>query len=72
MEKLKPCPFCGGAVRLRQSGYRFGPWIITRGAYKSKRNCDCRLWMESELFYSDGEKEKAALVEAWNRRVKDD
>lgn len=70
MEKLKPCPFCGGAVGLAKVGYGYAThiWIITRGVYKRKRNCNCRLWMESEPFYSDGKKEKVALVEAWNRR----
>ena len=73
MDKLKPCPFCGGKVRVAVTGDDGQlVWFVTRGLKAGK--CTCRVFMESECFYSDTpEKEKQrlkmSLVEAWNRRV---
>ena len=48
--ELKPCPFCGGAVRVAKMGEydRCLWWSITRGLGKDK--CTCRLFMESDDF----------------------
>ena len=71
MMELKPCPFCGGNVRMTASGediimYHF----ITRG--KGEGACKCRVFMESETFLMDDEEGRARtqqlLITAWNRR----
>lgn len=74
--KLKPCPFCGGEVMIAQKGYgKERCFYITRGISKTKKNCKCRLFMESEPYFVDAcfptDKIRNNLVEAWNRRVTD-
>lgn len=77
--KLKPCPFCGGEVSISLTGKGTINWVyVTRGHSKTKKNCDCRLFMESEQYFIDHpESKKMAetafkdLVEAWNRRATD-
>lgn len=75
-EKLKPCPFCGGKVRIilidnvQVDGIYY---TITRGNSK-KNNCHCRLFLESELMPRGASKWTRRtvfndLVKAWNRRV---
>jgi len=75
-EKLKPCPFCGGDVRIIRTGgdYEepiFDYYMITRG--RGKNACRCRLFMESDRFSYEDEQlariAKANLIEAWNRRA---
>lgn len=52
-------------------------WLfITRGNSKTKKNCSCRLFMESDRYFIDTadceerrEDAREALVDAWNRRV---
>ena len=74
MTELKPCPFCGGKVTIAKMGdSKIGRrWFVTRGTNKSK-SCSCRVFMESDLFYSDNKDAadiaKQQLVEAWNRRA---
>lgn len=76
---LKPCPFCGGEVSISLTGKGTINWVyVTRGLSKTKKNCDCRLFMESEKYFIDHpESKKMAetafnnLVEAWNRRATD-
>lgn len=76
--ELKPCPFCGGEVSIASTGYRTeNCFFITRGISKTKKNCKCRLFMESEPYQKGDDKElvdnvKIELVKAWNRRVTDD
>ena len=61
MDKLKPCPFCGGnEITIRQIEYA---GIIEPRFYAQCRNCFAQTgpgWIT----------EKGA-VEAWNRRVSD-
>ena len=54
-EKLKPCPFCGGEVRLIFSRYTL-PFIQCE-------KCNARVdWYDKELH------ESKIDIEAWNRR----
>lgn len=74
---LSPCPFCGGEVSLALTGSGNTNWFfITRGCSKIKKNCDCRLFMESDRFFLGcldtriaAERAKTDLINAWNRRV---
>ena len=69
MSELKPCPFCGGTVRIMTMGDEERFWhMITRGIENS---CNCRVFMESKLFYDgeSGEEQENELIEAWNTRV---
>ena len=76
---LKPCPFCGGEVSIALTGQGVINWLfVTRGNSKSNKNCNCRVFMESDRFHIDrdnvdAEREKAMhnLVESWNRRQVD-
>ena len=58
MEKLKPCPFCGGKPHLESDGtyYRF---------YHTCKGTDKQIDIFSSGYIS---KEKA--IKAWNRRAK--
>lgn len=76
MKELKRCPFCGGEVAIDEaSGYLTSWMLITRG--NGKNGCKCRVFMESKP-YSFGhsaavkEKIKKDLIEAWNKRYKED
>ena len=76
---LKPCPFCGGEVSISLTGQGTINWVyVTRGHSKTKKNCDCRLFMQSEQYFIDRTDSKEVaqtafkdLVEAWNRRATD-
>lgn len=76
MEELKRCPFCGGKVVIAEAGDYLTSWMsITRGI--GKNGCKCRVFMESKLYRSDSseadkEKIKKDLIEAWNKRYKED
>ena len=71
MDKLLPCPFCGGEVSIALCGDGFDEWwFITRG--HGKNACKCRLFMESEKFNNDSEMADFIaddLIAAWNRRA---
>lgn len=70
MNKLKPCPFCGGTVNIARTGDGEVSWfMVTRGAVENA--CTCRVFMESEIFYEeeDAANELQRLREAWNRRA---
>ena len=77
MSDLKPCPFCGGEVSMALTGHGTTNWVfITRGNSKTKKNCKCRLFMESDRYFIDCMDSKEAatrarneLTEAWNRRA---
>lgn len=79
MLKLKPCPFCGGEVSMSLTGCGSTNWLfITRGNSKTKKNCGCRLFMESDRYFigcmdskEAAENAKKSLAEAWNRRAGD-
>lgn len=76
MTELKRCPFCGGEVAIAEVGDYLTSWMsITRG--NGKNGCKCRVFMESKLYNSDcskadKEKIKKDLIEAWNKRYKED
>ena len=62
MDKLKPCPFCGGKAKLNTNSSR-----ITSFAY-----CYCRKCLASGHFAYDEKgngKYIFEAIEAWNRRV---
>ena len=71
MDKLLPCPFCGGEVSIALCGDGFDAWwFITRG--HGENACKCRLFMESEKFNKDSEMANFVaddLIAAWNRRA---
>lgn len=79
MEKLKPCPFCGGEVSMALTGQGSINWLfITRGNSMTKKNCSCRLKMESDRYFigcidskEAAENAKKDLADAWNRRAED-
>lgn len=72
-EELRECPFCGGEVTVALGGdEERGFYFITRGIKENR--CDCRVFMESERFYHDEDKEvkekaKIDLIKRWNRRI---
>ena len=76
MTELKRCPFCGGEVAIDEARDYLTSWmLITRG--NGKNGCKCRVFMESKLYSSDCseayiEKIKKSLIDAWNKRYKDD
>ena len=76
MEELKRCPFCGGEVAIDEaSGYLTS--CTRRIIGNGKNGCKCRVFMESKLYNSDcseadKEKIKKDLIEAWNKRYKED
>lgn len=71
--KLLPCPICNKEVSIALMGseeFHYW-WMITRGTNKvGKKNCHCRLFMESEKFTDKdgGEEQKQDLIEHWNTR----
>ena len=62
MEKLKPCPFCGGEAILRQCQNGFNIWYRVRCK-------DCGIAQDS---IGNGYYSESQAIEAWNRRVKDE
>ena len=76
MEELKRCPFCGGEVAIAETGDDMANWMFIAGR-NSRNGCKCRVFMESKLYSSDcseadKEKIKKDLIEAWNKRYKED
>lgn len=61
-EKLKPCPFCGGKVKMRDAinDKALGNYFIF-----SCDNC------EANLNFVNKSENKLTAIEAWNRRVTD-
>lgn len=76
MEELKRCPFCGGEVAIAEVSYDSELWMsVTRGHGNNK--CKCRIFMESKKYTLDSPesekaKIKADIIEAWNKRYKED
>lgn len=76
MEELKRCPFCGGKVAIAESGDDTKRWMVVSRAH-GKNECTCRVFMESEEYWFNcpekhKEKIEADLIEAWNKRYKED
>lgn len=76
MHNLRPCPFCGGGVSIAEKAYgKEGVMFITRGISGIKKNCKCRVFMESEPYLKKDceskDRARNGLVEAWNKRVSD-
>ena len=71
MEKLKPCPFCGGKPYLETHHRAFIKAKTTRVAFVRCRECEARtqrfeLTDFGRTSYSEEASKKA--IEAWNRR----
>ena len=61
MDKLKPCPFCGGEARLLLNAKRK---IYGKDEYKTGVVACCNV-CEARMFYASEE----LAIKAWNRRV---
>ena len=76
MTELKPCPVCGGKVVIAETCCDSKMWMfVTRGRGDNK--CKCRIFMESKTYLIDTpeskrQKIKKDLIEAWNKRYKED
>ena len=78
MDKLKPCPFCGGAAELTNSNAYGSPIVFVRCA-----KCKARtpyMWIDHPRMKAAGldestryteEQAEAKAIEAWNRRAND-
>lgn len=76
MTELKRCPFCGGEVAIAETGNGARKWMFISRA-RGENKCSCRIFMESEEYWfdctkKDKEKIRANLIEAWNKRYKED
>lgn len=67
MTELKPCPFCGGEVSLKDMGYFL---MISRA---NRSSCKCGVFLESRAFTRDNlgamERAKERLIGKWNTRA---
>ena len=62
MNKLKPCPFCGGEAQIQhQSRELYGDAVDWYGVYCKKQFCG----------YVSGQSTEAEAVAAWNTRADD-
>lgn len=80
MEKLKPCPFCGGKVKLiplddefniKDEEYAKNPWSgLQYGLYHcAEENEDCPIaTVEGEILGAYGYDTKREAAKEWNRR----
>lgn len=81
MDKLKPCPFCGGEAELVREAIRVESnqmsKIKDRWVVKCKRGCCCTCeWIDNIYHRPDGELIIASngakdAVEMWNRRTEE-
>ena len=62
MEKLKPCPFCGGKAKLQEQIIAKGAWSVVC------LNEKCG----AHIFFYGAEWNKETNVRRWNRRAKMD
>ena len=70
MEKLKPCPFCGGDVEIHTSEDSFNDLLRKNGVACVSLRC----WRCSLDLYDHGHDRNydvriESLVKKWNRRV---
>ena len=64
-DRLKPCPFCGGAAEMHQAHDPDGP--NDQGYYVECGKCGA----STNLRFSCGEDARPLLMEQWNRRTQD-
>lgn len=65
MDKLKPCPFCGGEAAIRS----------TISGNRGSVHCYCKKCSSSTKSFDDYESDGSFFfkaIEAWNRRTKDE
>lgn len=80
MEKLKPCPFCGGEAEIMCLSTVNEHGILSKVFVITCKECGLRNPKAFRIFaqiHNDGicvfdESEKKEAIEAWNRRVKND
>lgn len=73
MEKLKPCPFCGGEAKIsagKKDGFKFVIWCEREKCYANSTGYVPTL-DNSDLALGNIESCKNNAIEAWNRRVKE-
>lgn len=63
MEKLKPCPFCGGEAA-----------VYSINLFRAEIQVICKKCRNRTLAYKGGDYDdtKYLVTQAWNRRVNDD
>lgn len=71
MEKLKPCPFCGGTPLLSEGPYHWE--FVGRYYYSATIECTCGLTLEVDnpgpkVYTRDAEALNFA-INAWNKRA---
>lgn len=64
-DRLKPCPFCGGAAEMDCVRSEDGSDPNEGGYFVVCRACDC----STGLRFACGEDPKPLLIEQWNRRA---
>ncbi len=65
-DKLKPCPFCGGEVRVFFTNYI----NLNKKTYHLNCNrCNTYFGLTENSRYVSAETTEKELIEAWNRRV---
>ena len=74
MNKLKPCPFCGGEAILKNYGRGTGGYMISCKNWTRKR---CGVLMTAYAQKAHDAKGihkeiKQEVIQAWNRRTKDE
>lgn len=68
MDKLKPCPFCGGEAEYKHAQYG------TYGKYRDCVRIACSACYVHTIFYAEEDKPLGHIeqaIEAWNRRASD-
>lgn len=60
MEKLKPCPFCGGKAKY-----------IYQMPYNAVQCTKCKVFEKTIFDRYEQQDGKEAAIKAWNRRVND-
>lgn len=63
MDKLKPCPFCGGEAMVEEA--------VVRKGYEATVVCTGCLVDMPTITYDTPEEAYGTAVKAWNRRVKE-
>lgn len=64
-EKIKPCPFCGGEMRIIHSSYLGDYWL----GHKDKEKADNCIIRPICISKRKGKGANQAYITAWNKRV---